>query len=129
MLADDCVGGSTKVEECGGPCSSNTTEKTNTTDVSKDLIENSKQLKNTTEPEAGKNSEIELIPTEPGFSTQNSGKVNHKAPKTVFISIFLSLKGSEVRNYTYFFNRIHLLIWPVCMRSLINKDQIFAVSC
>ena len=119
MLADDCVGVSTKVEECGGPCSSNATEKTNTTDGLKDLIENSKQLRNTTEPEAGKNSEIELIPTEPGFSSQNSGTVNHKAPKTVFIStFFLSLKGSEVRDYTYFFNRIHLLFWPVCMRHL-----------
>ena len=103
MLADDCVGVSTKVEECGGPCSSNATEKTNTTDGLKDLIENSKPLKNTTEPEAGKNSEIELIPTEPGFSTQNSGKVNHKAPKTVFISTFFIVErlGSP-RLYVFF---------------------------
>ena len=113
MLADDCVGVSTKVEECGGPCSSNTTEKTNTTDVNRDLIENSKQSKNTTEPEVVKNAEIELIPTEPGFSSTNSGKVNHKAPKTVFISSFLSLKGSEVRNYTFFLCRSFLLIQPV----------------
>ena len=88
MLADDCVGVSTKVEECGGPCSSNTTEKINTTDENRDLIGNSKQSKNTTEPEIAKNAEIELIPTEPGFSSTNSGNVNHKAPKTVFISSF-----------------------------------------
>ena len=114
MLADDCVGVSTKVEECGGPCSSNTTEKINTTDENRDLNGNSKQSKNTTEPEVGKNAEIELIPTEPGFSSTKSGNVNHKDPKTVFISsFFLSLKGSEVRNYTYFLSHIYLLFWPV----------------
>ena len=90
MLADDCVGVSSKVEECGGPCSSNTTEKTNNTDENRDLIESSKQSKNTTEPEVDKNGEIELIPTEPGFSSTKSGKVNHKAPKSVFISSFFN---------------------------------------
>ena len=103
MIADDCVGVSTKVDICGGPCSSNTTEKTNTTDVSQNLIENSKQLENTTEPEAGKNAEIELIPTEPGFSTTNSGKVNHKAPKSVFISnIFLFERLGSPKLFVFF---------------------------